>query len=337
MSVEFLLASVVVSSLVIYALSGGADFGGGAWSLFARGERKEQQQNLIERAIAPIWETNHVWIILVIVVLFVAYPLAFSSIATSLHIPLTVMLIGIVLRGCAFIFRAYGMKDDKKLRDFWEKVFGISSLLTPITFGVVVAAVANGKLRVDVENTKVMTDFVEAWWGIFPFSVGIFTLFTFMFLAAVYLICEAGEQKLQNDFRIRAVCSAALLDLTAMWCLYLSRSHAPLFWQGLWSSKYAIFFHGCGMVLATSIFFTLWKRQYKMVRVLAMTKVICIVLGWAVCQFPFLVVPDLTIYTATAPKNVLYMMTTIIFLGMIVTVPALYYLFYVFKRDKEVS
>lgn len=332
MSVEFLLAGVVVSSLVIYALSGGADFGGGAWSLFAYGERKQQQQNLIERAIAPIWETNHVWVILVIVVLFVAYPLAFSSIATSLHIPLTVMLIGIVLRGCAFIFRAYGMKEDKKLHNFWEKVFGISSLLTPITFGVIVAAVANGKLRVDVENSKVMTDFFEAWSGVFPFSVGLFTLFTFMFLAAVYLSCEAENTELQNDFRLRAIFSAVLLDITAMWCLYLSREHATLFWEGLWSSKYAIFFHGCGIALATSIFLTLYRRKYKMARVLAMTKVVCIVLGWAVCQFPFLVVPDLTIYTATAPKNVMYMMATIVFLGMVVTVPSLYYLFYVFKK-----
>ncbi|WP_372366361.1 cytochrome d ubiquinol oxidase subunit II [Candidatus Uabimicrobium sp. HlEnr_7] len=335
MTVEFLLASVVVGSVVVYALSGGADFGGGAWSLFAYGKRKEAQRNLIEDAIAPIWETNHVWIILVIVVLFIAFPLAFSAIATSLHIPLTVMLIGIVLRGCAFIFRSYGMKEDEKLRSFWEKIFGVSSFLTPIVFGVVVAGIASGKLLVDVEKRKVLTDFVEVWFGIFPLCAGFFCLFTFMFLAAVYLTCETTDKELQQDFRNRALVSAIFVDATALFCLYLSQDHATLFWEGLRNSDYALLFHGFGILLAISIFYSLYLKKYKIARVLAMNKVVCIVLGWAVCQFPFLVVPNLTIYTATAPKNVLYMMFTIIVLGMVVTIPSLFYLYYIFKKKQS--
>lgn len=121
MSIEIAIAGVIIIALIIYALSAGADFGGGVWNLFAFGKNKQQQQKLIEDAIAPIWETNHVWLILVIVLLFICFPLAFASIAISLHIPITLMLIGIVLRGSAFIFCSYGSKQNQSLYRFWQK------------------------------------------------------------------------------------------------------------------------------------------------------------------------------------------------------------------------
>ena len=102
------VAAIVVLGLTAYAITGGADFGGGVWDLLARGPRKASQRKLISGALAPIWEANHVWLIVVIVVLFTAFPPAFSAIAIALHLPLTALLVGIVLRGSAFVFRAYG-------------------------------------------------------------------------------------------------------------------------------------------------------------------------------------------------------------------------------------
>src|SRR5690349_14916593 len=101
------LAAIALLGLICYALTGGADYGGGVWDLLARGPRAAAQRALIADAISPIWEANHVWLILVIVILFSAFPPAFATIATALHIPLTLMLVGIVLRGSAFTFRAY--------------------------------------------------------------------------------------------------------------------------------------------------------------------------------------------------------------------------------------
>src|SRR5713101_4852408 len=100
----------MLGSLVLYALFGGADFGGGVWHLLATGPRARQQRELVASAIAPIWEANHVWLILVIVVLFTAFPPAFAAVATYLLIPLALALVGIVLRGSAFVFRAYDPK-----------------------------------------------------------------------------------------------------------------------------------------------------------------------------------------------------------------------------------
>ena len=104
---ETIIAAVMLVALILYALMGGADYGGGMWDLLASGARAQRQRHAIVDSIAPIWEANHVWLILVIVLLFSAFPHAFSAIMIALHIPITAMLIGIVLRGSAFVFRKY--------------------------------------------------------------------------------------------------------------------------------------------------------------------------------------------------------------------------------------
>src|SRR5436190_21660194 len=113
---------VVLITLTLYALGAGADVGGGVWDLLAGGFRARAQRELIAGAIGPIWESNHVWLILVVVVLFVAFPPAFAAICIALHIPLTIMLIGIVLRGSAFVFRSYDAQTDRVQRR-WSVIF----------------------------------------------------------------------------------------------------------------------------------------------------------------------------------------------------------------------
>ena len=126
-----LVAAVIYVALLVYTLTGGADFGGGVWDLFAAGPRRDRQRALVARAIGPIWEANHVWLIVVVVLLFVCFPPAFAAIMTALHIPLTLMLIGVVLRGSAFVFRAYDpvSRGAAGGDTAWGRVFAVSSLL----------------------------------------------------------------------------------------------------------------------------------------------------------------------------------------------------------------
>src|ERR1039457_3035003 len=121
---ELTVAIFMLLSLILYALMGGADFGGGMWDLLAAGPRAVRQRKAIAKAIGPIWEANHVWLILVVVLLFTGFPTGFAGMMTALNIPLTVMLIGIVLRGSAFIFRKYDSKSATVQRH-WSRVFGI--------------------------------------------------------------------------------------------------------------------------------------------------------------------------------------------------------------------
>lgn len=106
-----LMLVVIILALLAYALLAGADFGGGAWDLLAgTGKAKdgaEDQRKLISASLGPVWEANHVWLIFVIVCTFSAFPAAFGDIATSLELPLALALVGIVLRGAAYVYRAY--------------------------------------------------------------------------------------------------------------------------------------------------------------------------------------------------------------------------------------
>lgn len=136
------LAGIILVSLTAYVLLGGADFGGGVWDLLAAGPRRAEQRRLIAQAIGPVWEANHVWLILAVVLLFTCFPPAFARLAIVLHIPLTLVLIGIVLRGSAFVFRSYGGKRD--IEATWGRIFATASLITPILLGVAVGAVASG-------------------------------------------------------------------------------------------------------------------------------------------------------------------------------------------------
>ncbi|MGH9882492.1 MAG: cytochrome d ubiquinol oxidase subunit II, partial [Pyrinomonadaceae bacterium] len=192
----------MIAALIIYALLGGADYGGGVWDLFAFGRSGPAQRALIVEAIGPVWEANHVWLILVIVILFTAFPPAFAAISTALHIPLTLMLIGIVLRGTTFTFRAYDVGRDNVQRR-WSLVFSIASIITPVLLGIVLGAIASGTIR--VEDSVVASGFFKSWLAPFPFSVGLFALSLFAFLAAVYLTVEASDRELQEDFRLRAL------------------------------------------------------------------------------------------------------------------------------------
>src|SRR5438445_10427669 len=124
-------------ALIIYALLGGADYGGGVWDLFAFGRRATAQRALIAEAIGPVWEANHVWLILVIVILFAAFPPAFAAISIALHIPITLLLIGIVLRGTTFTFRAHEAQSGDVQRR-WSLLFSITSIITPVLLGIVI-------------------------------------------------------------------------------------------------------------------------------------------------------------------------------------------------------
>src|SRR5881398_4158094 len=143
MSLADLLAGIIFVALNMYALLGGADFGGGVWGLLALGPRKARQRELIAEAIGPVWEANHVWLILAIVLLFTCFPPAFARLGTRLHIPLSLVLIGIVLRGSAFTFWRYGGETDQS---HWRVVFAIASLITPFLLGTTAGTIASGAL-----------------------------------------------------------------------------------------------------------------------------------------------------------------------------------------------
>src|SRR6267143_6116843 len=144
---ELIVAGFMFVALVFYAVTGDADYGGGMWDLFATGPRADEQRKAIERAIGPIWEADHVWLILIIVILFTGFPRAFAAMMTALNIPFTLMLIGIVLRGAAFTFRKYDVQSQD-VQHRWSTLFGAASFFTPFIQGVALGALSTGQIRI---------------------------------------------------------------------------------------------------------------------------------------------------------------------------------------------
>jgi cytochrome d ubiquinol oxidase subunit II len=327
---ETIIAGVMVGSLILYALLGGADYGGGVWDLVAVRPRAQKQRKLIAKPSSPVWEANHVWLILVVVILFTAFPPAFAAIATALHIPITLLLIGIVLRGTAFTFRTYDVQRDDVQRR-WSLVFSIASIITPILLGTTLGAIASGTIR--VANGSVTTGFISSWLAPFPLAVGFFALALFAFLAAVYLTVEAEEQKLKEDFRLRALLSGAAVGLLALTVFLLAGTGAPTVRAGISRTWWALGLHFFTAVFATSAFFTLWTRRYKAARLFAAAQVTLILLGWALAQFPHLVEPDLTITSAAAPQITLQLLLGALAAGALLLFPSYYYLIRIFKAE----
>jgi len=327
---ETIIAGVMVASLVLYALLGGADYGGGVWDLFAFGRRAREQRELIAHAIGPVWEANHVWLILVVVILFTAFPPAFAVIATALHIPITLLLIGIVLRGTAFTFRTYDVQRDDVQRR-WSLIFSIASIITPILLGTILGAIASGNIR--VESGIVTTGFLRPWLALFPLAVGFFALALFAFLAAVYLTVEAEERSLQEDFRLRALVAGVAVGALALIVFVLAGTGAPSVRAGISRSSWALALHILTAIFAIGAFITLWIRRYLAARVFAAGQVTLILLGWAFSQFPYLVEPDISISSAAAPQITLRLLLGALIAGALLLFPSYYYLFRIFKTE----
>jgi cytochrome bd ubiquinol oxidase subunit II len=335
-SLATLVAAAIVVGLIAYALFGGADFGGGIWDLLASGPRRAEQRALIADAIGPIWEANHVWLIIVVVLLFTCFPPAFAWLAITLHIPFSLMLIGIVLRGSAFSFRAYD-STHSAAQERWGRVFAIASVVTPVLLGVSVGAIVSegaGRAPIDVAGASFVERFVAPWLTPFALVVGALALVLFAFLAAVYLTVEAaGNRELQDDFRRRALAAAGALFVIAAAGLVTAHLTAPRVRDALVSARWALPFHLATGVAALAAIGALLRRAYRLARFAAAAQVTLILVGWTLAQYPYLVPPRLTIAEAAAPRITLQLVLVALVLGGLVLFPSLIYLFRIFKRS----
>jgi cytochrome d ubiquinol oxidase subunit II len=329
---ETLIAAVMLASLILYVLMGGADYGGGMWDLVASGPRAQRQRHAIVEAIAPIWEANHVWLILVIVLLFTGFPRAFSVIMIALHIPITAMLIGMVLRGSAFVFRKYDSTEDAVQRR-WSTIFGIASFFTPFFQGLTLGALTTGDIH--FVGDQVTTGFFAGWLTPFALTCGLFALALFAFLAATYMTVDTqGQPHLQSDFRLRALWAEAALIPLATTVFATSKYGAPFMYQGLtdWWAPVLLGWTALSAITAT---LALWSRRFYLARIAAVAQVTFILLGWGLGQFPHLVTPDVTLRNAAAPESTLKLLVLALGAGAVVLLPSLLYLLQIFKGQGQ--
>lgn len=324
-----LAAGSILAALIIYALLGGADFGGGVWDLLSRGPRAAARRLLIARAIGPVWETNHIWIIVAAVVMFTAFPRAFAAISTSLFVPVTLMLAGIVLRGAAFAFHHYHLHEEGGHRG-WGMLFAGASLLTPVLLGVIIGAVSSGDIRVQASAAAGTSG---AWIAPFPFAVGFLSLAVFSSLAAVYLIFETDDPELREDFRIRAQWSSGAVACLLVVVPLLARGGAPDFFHALLGSDWSVgvVFLAASAALGAQV--SLLLRAYGLARACVAAQATIILGGWGAAQYPFLVRPDLSIPSAVSPPATLRAILIALAAGALFLFPSIFALLRIFKRE----
>jgi len=322
------LYTVIGVGLIVYAVTGGADLGVGFWHWFARGPRKEAQRAALSHAIAPIWEANHVWLIFVIVVLFSAFPRAFSALSIALHVPIALALVGIVFRGSAYAFHSYGIQLESS-RAHWQRVFAASSVVTPVFLGLVVGGVASGEIR--VAEGVVTSGYFAGWTTPFALSVGVFSLSLFAMLSAVYLAADT-QGELSNDFRRRALVMECVSGAAALLTFLLAENHAPLLHANLWGSTFSAPVQIVTAALALSTIALLYRRQHAVARLTAAAQVAMVVIGFGLAMGHHFILPDVSVAYAAAHAEVLPALTIALGLGSLILAPALAYLYWVFKR-----
>jgi len=321
---------LMLIGLVAYAVLGGADFGAGAWQLAGgTGERDREIREHAHHAMGPVWETNHVWLIFVLVVCWTAYPEAFGSIMSTLSIPFFIAAIGIILRGTAYALRSGtgSMREQRRV----EVTVAVSSILTPFALGAIVGGIAS--LRVPVGNAA--GDLVTSWLNPTSILVGVLAVVTAAYLAAVYLAADAvrvGRPDLAAAFRTRALITAVVAGAVAVGGLAVVRSDAEHLWDGLTS--------GAGLVavvisvLAGTVTLALvWFSRFEAARLSASVAVAAIVAGWALAQRPLLL-KGLTVEDAAASRSVLIALIVAVGLGALLLIPSLALLFGLVLRGR---
>jgi cytochrome d ubiquinol oxidase subunit II len=332
-------------SLLLYVLLGGADFGAGILELFlignAQDKKPELQRKIISRAMAPVWEANHIWLILAVVILFVGFPSLYEYLSVYLHLPMMAVLMGIVARGCAFTFRHYDTYSDEYFK-IYSRIFSISSLWTSFFLGVVAGAIILGSTDINAQSFQNL--YIDPWFNSFCVFMGLFTSCLFAFLAAIYLTGETSTPELQKIFRKKAgIANILLIPLGATVFLTAQKNGLPLI-DNFFQSRISLL---CWIV-ATVLLFPFWKilraplsvKNIFYTRILGALIVFLVLTAWYAVQYPVglrIRVGEVSVPFSferiAAPPETLRALSWTLFAGAIIIFPALAYLINVFKRE----
>ncbi|HTI13424.1 MAG TPA: cytochrome d ubiquinol oxidase subunit II [Dictyobacter sp.] len=331
MSIAFVALIILWWALMVYAVLGGADFGAGVWDLFALGRNAEKQHDLINHALGPVWEANHVWLIFLIVGLFSVFPTAFSVLSIALFLPFSIVLIGVVLRGAAFVFRYYAVDTEGFFAHSWSRVFSATSLITPFFLGISAAAVASGQL-INSSGIPDATD-VSSMTTPFALVIGLMSIVLCATIAAIYLVVEAHDtekdEHLTASYRLRAIIAGAVTAVLGALGLALSISEAPMLWQGMVARAIPLIVVTMVLGLATAV--SLFFNHYRLARILIILETVFMLATWGLSQYPYIVPPRFTIANSANESSVIQALVIGIIVGLVFLLPSLYYLFSVFK------
>lgn len=332
----YVVIAFLWAAILLYILLGGADFGAGIIELFTSSKNKQYTRTTMYQAIGPVWEANHMWLIIAIVVLFVGFPEIYTTVSTHLHIPLVIMLFGIIARGTAFTFRNYDAVVDN-MQKVYNKIFVYSSFVTPFFLGVIAGSAVSG--RIDTNAADFGAAYIFSWLNWFSITVGFFTVAICGYLAAIFII---GETK-DDASRIRFIRKAKQMNVAA------GILGALVFWvahrEGIPLNEW-LFDNAIGVIaliaallsLALLWYLLLKKGKVYIIRVLAGFQVTMILLAITLRHYPNIVILKggkyLSLMEHAGQEKTIYSLGMALLSGSIFILPALFYLIYSFQKNK---
>ena len=326
-----------VISFVLYVLLGGADFGAGILELFSGPEHKKSIKKTVYSVLGPVWEANHIWIIILIVILWIAFPLFYNVIIVYLHIPLTLVLLGITLRGVAFVFRHYdAVKDKSQL--LYDRMFEFSCLVTPIFLGMTFGALLHGDIVLleDAANPSFYDIYMHPWLQPFPILTGLFFSALCVFLSATFLIGEAKDYEKRMYMRKAGIATivVVVLGMATLLAGYVADNE--------FTKEFLADYYALGAVgLSGILLYPLWKviRIGRIIwcRFLAGTQVLLILVAAIGPHFPNLIITknkQISLLDNIAPDSVIKVLGISLIIGGLLIIPGLLHLLKSFRMIK---
>ncbi|MFE4993627.1 cytochrome d ubiquinol oxidase subunit II [Streptomyces mirabilis] len=320
--IEDVVAWVLLVAVAAYACAGGTDYGAGFWDLVAGGaERGKRPRWLIDHAMEPVWETNNVWLVFVLVIMWTGFPVLFQTLFSAMWLPLALAAVGLVLRGAGFALR----KPTRRLagRRVYGAVFAVSSLLTPFFLGAAVGGIATGRVAPGTQASA------DAWSNGTSVIAGLLTVAATAFLGAVFLTADARRfdaPDLVGYFRLRAWCTLVVLAVLAVVGLTVTHDDAPYVYDGLTG--------GIGLVLvliavvsALTTAWLLYRVATGWARVTAIGSVALVVVAWGLAQRPYLIPTSLTVSQAAGAATTLRWLMLVTVVAVVLVGPPLVLLY----------
>ena len=323
-------------SLLLYLVMGGADFGAGIIEMFTSDANKSRTRRIMYNAIGPIWEANHMWLIIAIVILFVGFPVIYTTMSTYLHIPLVVMLMGIIARGTALTFRSYDAVKDN-MQKLYNKIFVYSSFITPLFLGIIAGSAVSG--RIDPQAGNFVDAYIYSWLNLFSVAIGLFTVALCGFLAAIYLIGETDDEAERKRF----VRKARIMNVAAVACglvvfVAALAEGIPLM-QWVFGNLIGVMAVSAATVSLIVLWYSIIKGKRYIIRVLAGFQVTMILLTTTYKHYPNIVILKhgayLSLIGNRGAEKTIEMLGMALLIGSIFILPALIYLVWSFQRKPE--
>lgn len=324
-------------SLVLYVLLAGADFGAGIVELFSSKENQAITKKTVYRVMGPVWEANHIWIIIMIVILWVAFPNYYNILVVSLHIPLTLMLLGITLRGVAFVFRHYDAYKDKS-QLLYDWMFKTASLVTPIFLGMTFGAIIGGEIihTVSISDYSFKELYIDSWLTVFSILTGLFFASLCAFLSAVLLIGEAASANRKIYVKKATIATLVVVTIGSLTMLYGYYSQVPFVLEFV-SNTYAIIAITLSALFLIPLWISIRGGRRVLSRIFAGIQVLLILVAALLPHFPnilFTTQGSVSILQGVAPESVIRTLGITLLIGGGIILPGLFHLLKSFKMIK---